>query len=206
MTEILSAVSLSVFSWSMLGRRSSATFLLPRPEKGVWWPTPCRTHPVRVAAVALKLTDLASISRNGATGRATWRHLSSSPEALSHVDGASVSNGNAFCTDAGLWLITIDTCLIIGWSAPVTNVSKRASDECQRRTSRLQQNSPKERMHHVTARRPFSKQIHSLTQQEIHRRSLCYSPKNSAVFCFTPKLMSQDTVFANSFVMTGKHA
>jgi len=79
MTEILSAVSPSVFTWSMLGRRSSAVFLLPRPEKGVWWPTPCRTHPVRVAAVALKLTDLVSISRNAATGRATWRHLSSSP-------------------------------------------------------------------------------------------------------------------------------
>jgi len=72
----LSAVSPSVFSWSMLGRRSSAAFLLPRPEKGVWWPTPCRTHPV--AAVALKLTDLVSISRNAATGRATWMHLSSS--------------------------------------------------------------------------------------------------------------------------------
>jgi len=38
---------------------------------------PCRTHPVRVAVVALKLTDLVSISRNAATGRATWRHLSS---------------------------------------------------------------------------------------------------------------------------------
>ena len=35
MTEILSAVSLSVFSWSMLGRQSSAAFLLPCPEKGV---------------------------------------------------------------------------------------------------------------------------------------------------------------------------
>ena len=81
MTEILSAVSPSVFSWSMLGRRSSAAFLLLRPEKGVWWPTSCRTHPVRVAAVALKLTDLVSISRNAATGRATWRHLSSCSEA-----------------------------------------------------------------------------------------------------------------------------
>ena len=79
MTEILSAVSPSVFSWSMLGRRSLAAFLLPRPEKGVWWPAPCRIHPVRVAAVALKLTDLVSISRNAATVRATWSHLSSSP-------------------------------------------------------------------------------------------------------------------------------
>jgi len=81
MTQILSAVSPSVFSWSMLGRRSSAAFLLPRGEKSVWWPTPCRTHPVRVAAVALKLTDFVSISWNAATGRATWRHLSSSPVA-----------------------------------------------------------------------------------------------------------------------------
>jgi len=37
MTEILSVVSPSVFSWSMLGRRSSAAFVLPRPEKSVWW-------------------------------------------------------------------------------------------------------------------------------------------------------------------------
>jgi len=75
MTEILPAVSPSVFSWSMLGRRSSAAFLLPRLEKGVWWPTPCRTHPVRVVAVALELTDLVTISRNAATGRATRRHF-----------------------------------------------------------------------------------------------------------------------------------
>ena len=73
MTEILSAVSPSVFSWSMLSRRSSAAYLLPRPEKGAWWPTPCRTHPVRVAAVVLKLTDLVSISRNATTKRATWK-------------------------------------------------------------------------------------------------------------------------------------
>ena len=75
---LMSAVSPSVFSWSMLGHRSSAAFLLPRPEKGIRWPTPCWTHPVRVAAVALKLTDLISISGYAATGRATWRHLSSS--------------------------------------------------------------------------------------------------------------------------------
>jgi len=74
MTEILSAVSLSVFSWSLLGHRSLPAFLLQWPEKGVWWHTPCRTHPVRVSAVAVKLTDLISISRNAAT----WRHLSSS--------------------------------------------------------------------------------------------------------------------------------
>jgi len=85
MTEILS--SPSVFSWSMLGRRSSAAFLLPRPEKGVWWPTPCRAHPVRVAGVALKLTDLVSISRNAATGRATWRHLFSSPTSMCNIVG-----------------------------------------------------------------------------------------------------------------------
>jgi len=80
MTEILSGVSPSVFIWSMLDRRSSAAFLLPRPEKGVWWPNPCRTHQVRVAAVALKLTNLVSISRNAATGRVTWRHLFSPPQ------------------------------------------------------------------------------------------------------------------------------
>ena len=39
MTEILFAVSPSVFSCSMLGRVSSAAFLLPRPEKGVLRPT-----------------------------------------------------------------------------------------------------------------------------------------------------------------------
>ena len=72
MTEILSRCSAGV-SW-VVGL--SASFLLPRPEKGVWWPNPCRTHPVRVATVALKLTDLVSISRNAATGRATWTHLS----------------------------------------------------------------------------------------------------------------------------------
>ena len=36
MTEILFAVSPSVFSWNMLGRGSSAAFLLPRSEKGVF--------------------------------------------------------------------------------------------------------------------------------------------------------------------------
>ena len=80
MTETLFAVSPSVFSWSMLGRgSSSAAFLLPRPEKGVVWPTPRWTHPARVAVVALMVTDLVSLSRNAATGRSTWRHLSSSP-------------------------------------------------------------------------------------------------------------------------------
>ena len=64
MTEILSAVSPSVFSWSMLGRGSSAAFLLPRPEKGVLWLTPYRTFPVRVAVVALMLTGLVDISSN----------------------------------------------------------------------------------------------------------------------------------------------
>ena len=97
MTEILSAVSPSVFSRSMLGRRSSAAFLLPRPEKGVWWPTPCQTHPVRVAAVALKLTDLVSISRNAATGRVTWRHLSSSPVLALCSDDFAVHSRPLLC-------------------------------------------------------------------------------------------------------------
>ena len=53
MAEILLSVSPSVFSWSMLGRGSySEAFLLPRPEKGVVWPIPRWTHPVRVAVVA----------------------------------------------------------------------------------------------------------------------------------------------------------
>jgi len=79
MTEILFSVRLSVFCWSMLGRGSfSAAFLLPCPEKGVVWSIPRWTHPTRIAVVALVLTDLVSISGNAATGRATWRHLSSS--------------------------------------------------------------------------------------------------------------------------------
>ena len=53
MTKILFAVSLLVFSWSMLGCAS-----LPCPEKGILWPIPCRTHPARVAVVALVVTGL----------------------------------------------------------------------------------------------------------------------------------------------------
>ena len=68
MTEILSAVSPSVFSWSPFGRGSSAAFLLPLPEKDVLWPTPCRTRPKRVAVVALVLTGLVNISRECRTG------------------------------------------------------------------------------------------------------------------------------------------
>ena len=68
MTEILSAVSPSVFSWSMLGHGSLAAFLLPLPEKGALWPTGCQTHPVRVAAVALVLTGLVDISSECCTG------------------------------------------------------------------------------------------------------------------------------------------
>jgi len=78
MTEILFAVSPSVFSWSMLGRgSSSAAFLLPRPEKGVLWPIPCRTHPAREVVVALAVTGLVDICSECRTGKATWRHLSS---------------------------------------------------------------------------------------------------------------------------------
>jgi len=81
LTEILLSVSPSVFSWIMLGRgSSSAAFLLPRPEKGVVWPITRWTHLAQVAVVALMVTYLVSISRNVTTGRATWRHLSSSPE------------------------------------------------------------------------------------------------------------------------------
>jgi len=68
MTEILFAVSPSVFSWSMLGRGSSAAFLLPLPEKFVLWPTPCRTHPARVAVVALVVTGLVDICSECRTG------------------------------------------------------------------------------------------------------------------------------------------
>ena len=64
MTEILSAVSPSVFSWTMLGRGPSAVFVLPRPEKGALWPTPCRTRPARVAVVALVLTGLLILAAN----------------------------------------------------------------------------------------------------------------------------------------------
>ena len=79
-----STVSPSVFSWSMLGRGSSSAFLLPRPEKGVLWPTPCRTHPARVAVVALVLTDLVDILWQMLYRRATWRQLSSSPKTARH--------------------------------------------------------------------------------------------------------------------------
>ena len=115
MTEILSAVSPLVFSWSMLGRRSSAAFLLPRPEKGVWWPTPCRTHPVQVAAVALKLTYLVSISRNVATGRATWRHLSSSPDKV----------GNAAQWFEGPQFLRKSEIELAGAARPETTISHR---------------------------------------------------------------------------------
>jgi len=80
MTEILLSMCPSVFSWRLLGcGSSSAGFLLPRLEKGIVWPIPRWTHPARLAVVALMMTVLVSISRNAATGRATWRHLSSSP-------------------------------------------------------------------------------------------------------------------------------
>jgi len=62
--QILLAVSHSLFNWSMLGRGSSAAFLLPRPGKCVFRPSPCWTHPARVAMVAFETTDLASISMN----------------------------------------------------------------------------------------------------------------------------------------------
>ena len=62
MAEILSAVSPSVFSWSMFGRGCSAAFLLLHPEKGVLWPTPRWTHPGRIAVDALMLTGLVDIS------------------------------------------------------------------------------------------------------------------------------------------------
>ena len=61
MTDILFAVSPSMFSWSMLGRGSSAAFLLPRPKKGIVWPTLCWTHPAQVAVIALILTGLVDI-------------------------------------------------------------------------------------------------------------------------------------------------
>ena len=47
--------------------------------KSVFWPSPRWTHPARVAVVALEATDVVRISRKAATGRATWRHLSSFP-------------------------------------------------------------------------------------------------------------------------------
>ena len=76
---MLFSVNPSVFSWTMLGRgSSSAPLLLPRPDKGVFWPSPIWTHPAGAAVVALATTDLESISGNAATWRATWRHLLSS--------------------------------------------------------------------------------------------------------------------------------
>jgi len=59
-TLILFAVIPSVFSCSMLGlQSSSAAATLPRLEKGV--PSPRRTHPAWVAAVALVVTGLVGI-------------------------------------------------------------------------------------------------------------------------------------------------
>jgi len=43
---------------------------------------PFHAEHIRVAVVALLVTDLVSISGNSATGMATWRHLSSSPVAV----------------------------------------------------------------------------------------------------------------------------
>jgi len=68
MTEIVSAVSSSVFNWSMLGRGSSAAFLLPCPEKATLWPTPCRTRPAWVAVIALVLASSVDISSQCRTG------------------------------------------------------------------------------------------------------------------------------------------
>jgi len=65
------------FSWSKLGRgSSSATFLLPRPEKGVSWPIPRWTHPARVAVVARVVIGLVHICSKYPTGRAMREHLS----------------------------------------------------------------------------------------------------------------------------------
>jgi len=63
MAMILLAVRPSVFSWGMLGfRSSSAAVMLQRLEKGVYLPSPRLTHPARVAVVALASTCLLSIS------------------------------------------------------------------------------------------------------------------------------------------------
>ena len=71
LTEILVCCEPSVFSWSILGRGSSlASFLLPRPEKGVLWLIPRRTHPVQVAVVALVVTVWVDICSECRTGRA----------------------------------------------------------------------------------------------------------------------------------------
>jgi len=53
-------------------------------RKGFFLPSPRQTHPARVAGVALVTTDLVSISRNVATGRATCRHVLSVPTNVFH--------------------------------------------------------------------------------------------------------------------------
>jgi len=61
MTLILLAVSRYVSYCSMLGLLSSlAAEMLPSLGRGVFLPNPRRTHPARVAVVALVLTGLVS--------------------------------------------------------------------------------------------------------------------------------------------------
>ena len=102
MTEILSAVSPSVFSWRMLGRRSSAAFVLSRPEKGVWWPTPCRTRPAWVAVIALVLASSVDISSQCRTAgpRESTCHLLLSLDVYNKLAQEHVillKSSNSFC-------------------------------------------------------------------------------------------------------------
>jgi len=104
MTEILFAVSPSVFRQSILCRlSSSAAFLLPHREKGVLWPIPNRTYLERAAVVARVVTGLVDICSECGTGRATWRHPSSSPSTVPWI-GCNICALNC-CQNinSGLW-------------------------------------------------------------------------------------------------------
>ena len=76
---------------------SSAAFLLRRHEKGVTWPIPCRTHPARLAVVALVVTCLVDICSKCRAGRAKWRHLSTkAPHAVTEIKWFSISQESIF--------------------------------------------------------------------------------------------------------------
>ena len=93
-TEVLSAVNPSAFSWSILSRgSSSAALLLLRPEKGVFCPIPRWTHPSRVAVIALVLTgwvDICSECRTDGLREGTCHP---------HCQMIDDSTGNEFCMD-----------------------------------------------------------------------------------------------------------
>jgi len=97
-------------SCSRLGvQSSSAAGTFPRLEKGVFLPSPRRKHPLQVAVVALVATGLVSIKCR--KGRATWRHLPSSPTEVRR--SGRITDGMRSC-----WRTQWDSVLSSPTSAP----------------------------------------------------------------------------------------